>query len=160
MICNVIESQEEVVRALIFQKRNVRRVNSAKLFANTLIQSNPDRNLFKRNLLTEDVACLLNGNCFYFRSFFNRRHDLKLFQHLRRDLEGETFLSFLDSANIGNSKTQDQIEIVKGDYYRKKEKTVEEEEEEERKLKKMVTFKLSPWPQAGMAKLTFATFAS
>ena len=140
----VTESQEEVVRTLIFQKRNIRRVNSAKLFADTLIQSNPDRNLYKRNMLTKDVTCLLNGHCFYFQSFFNRRHDLKLFEYLRRDLEGETFLSFLDTANIGNSKTQDQLEVVKGDYYRKKEKTPEEEEEEQRKLKKMVTFKLSP----------------
>ena len=132
-----------MVRTLIFQQRNIQKVNSAKLFANTLIQSNPDRNLFKKNLLTDDVARLLNGHCFYFQSFFNRRHNLKLFDYLRRDLEGETFVTFLDTARTGIITTHPHLDFVEGDYYRKKEKTLEEEEEEQRKLKKMITVKLS-----------------
>ena len=68
------------------------RTNTARLFAKSMIQSNP-QNQFNSEL-NKDLSCLLNGNCVYIQRFFGHSHDLTLFNALRSELQSVQFLNF------------------------------------------------------------------
>ena len=98
----------------------MQRVNSAKLFADSMVRADPDRNLYRKTELTEDLKCLLNGNCFYIKQFISNQHNLTLFNLLQADLGAERFYGFLDRDIVGKTKSN---ESLPGDVALRKSKT-------------------------------------
>merc|ERR1712048_1284033 len=81
-------NQQNILETILSHAMRRPKHNQAKLFADNLIKSHPERQFDGK--LGADFKYMLHGNAIYIRSFFNQynsKKDMTLFNYLMRDLE-------------------------------------------------------------------------
>ena len=81
-------NQQNILETLLSHTMRRRKHNQAKLFADNLMKSHPEKQFDSR--LSDDFKYMLHGNSIYIPSFFNQynnKKDMTLFNFLMQDLE-------------------------------------------------------------------------